>query len=154
MDYDAAAREIPKHVLFNGREGELVEKPIVVKQGEKIRIFFGNAGPNLISSFHVIGTIFDKVYREGDLISPLGKGIQTALVPAGGAVAVEMEMLVPGSYSIVDHSIFRIDKGAVGMTKARYLRQLGATCLLPWLQNLSIMAGRSALPVVAISWLL
>lgn len=64
-----------------------------------------------------IGQIFDKVYREGDLISPPARGIQTTLVPAGGSAVVEMDTTVPGSYTLVDHSIFRIDKGAVGFLK-------------------------------------
>lgn len=119
MDYVNSEREIPKHVLFNGREGALVEKPFVVNQDETVRIYFGNAGPNLVSSFHVIGGIFDKVYREGDVISPPAQSIQTTLVPAGGAVIVDMKMEIPGSYSLVDHSIFRIDKGAVGMIKVK-----------------------------------
>lgn len=119
MDYDAASKEIPKHVLFNGREGALVEKPCVMKQDQTLRIFFGNGGPNLISSFHVIGTIFDKLYREGDLESTPAKSVQTTMVPAGGSCVVEMKMKVPGSFTIVDHSIFRIDKGAVGMIKVK-----------------------------------
>mmetsp|Transcript_28560 Transcript_28560/g.53715 ORF Transcript_28560/g.53715 Transcript_28560/m.53715 type:complete len:213 (+) Transcript_28560:519-1157(+) len=119
VDYTAAANEIPKHVLFNGREGALVEKPLIVNQDDRVRIYFGNAGPNLISSFHVIGTIFDKVYREGDVISPPAKCVQTTLVPSGGAAIVEMEMPIPGSFTLVDHSINRIDKGAVGMIKVK-----------------------------------
>ena len=84
------------------------------KRGEKVRIFFGNAGPNLISSFHVIGEIFDNVYREGDLISAPGHGIKTTLVPAGGATVVEFGLEVPGEFTLVDHAIFRVEKGAVG----------------------------------------
>ena len=110
---------VMQHVLFNGREGALVEKPVVVKQNETVRIYFGNGGPNLVSSFHVIGAIFDKVWREGDLLSPPARSVQTTLVPAGGAVVVDMKMEIPGSFSIVDHSIFRIDKGAVGMIKVK-----------------------------------
>ncbi len=84
------------------------------KTGERIRIYFGNAGPNLISSFHVIGEIFDSVYREGDLVDPPAHSIQTTLVPSGGATAVEFQLEVPGTYTLVDHAIFRIEKGAVG----------------------------------------
>ena len=78
-----------------------------------IVMYVGNAGPNLISSFHVIGVIFDKVYREGDLISPPARGIQTTLIPSGGAAVVEWDAVVPGNYTIVDHSIFRIEKGRI-----------------------------------------
>ena len=70
----------------------------------------GNAGPNLISSFHVIGMIFDKTYREGDLYSAPARGLQTTLIPAGGASVVEFDAIVPGNYTLVDHSIFRIEK--------------------------------------------
>jgi hypothetical protein len=74
--YSAALAEHPESVVFNGREGALLETPLKARVGEKLRIFFGNGGPNLISSFHIIGAIFDKVYREGDLISPPARGIQ------------------------------------------------------------------------------
>ena len=75
----------------------------MAKQGERVRIFFGNAGPNLISSFHVIGAIFDKVYREGDVISPPARGIAVTAVPSAGTTVVEFDALVPGSYTLVDH---------------------------------------------------
>lgn len=109
--------EKPRYVVFNGRENALTESPLLTNQGDRVRIFFGNAGPNLISSFHVIGMIFDKCFREGDLISPPARGIQTTLVPAGGATVVEFDAVVPGNYTLVDHSIFRIDKGAIGFLK-------------------------------------
>jgi nitrite reductase (NO-forming) len=57
VDFDAATSETPKYVFFNGKEGALIERPLMVKQDERVRLFVGNAGPNLISSFHVIGAI-------------------------------------------------------------------------------------------------
>ena len=113
--YDKGLREQPNAVVFNGREGALTDKDMLKAQtGESIRIFFGNAGPNLISSFHIIGTVFDKVFREGDLISQPARSIQTTLVPSGGSTVVEFTPLVPGIYALTDHSIFRLDKGAIG----------------------------------------
>lgn len=107
--------ERPTHVVFNGRVGALQnEGKLRVRQGERVRIYFGNAGPNLISSFHTIGVTFDKVYREGDLVSAPARHIQTTLVPAGGAVVVEFDAVVPGTYTLLDHSIWRTEKGAVG----------------------------------------
>ncbi len=107
--------ENPKFVFFNGRYNRHVgEGALKAKTGEKVRIFFGNIGPNLISSFHVIGEIFDNVYREGDLVSPPAHSVQTTLVPAGGATVVEFGLEVPGNFTLVDHAIFRIEKGAVG----------------------------------------
>ncbi len=73
----------------------------------------GNIGPNLVSSFHVIGEIFDKVYREGS-VQDFQRDIQTTLIPAGAASIVEFKVEVPGTYVLVDHSIFRVDRGALG----------------------------------------
>jgi plastocyanin len=74
----------------------------------------GNAGPNFVSSFHLIGQIFDNVYREGDLISPPAHGLQTTLIPAGGSTVVEFTPRVPGTFLLVDYSIFRLHRGAAG----------------------------------------
>jgi len=107
--------EHPRFVVFNGRYGALMGKGVLkAKTGEKVRIYFGNAGPNFISSFHLIGEIFDKVYREGGLVDPPAHSIQTTLVPSGGATIVEFGVEVPGTYTLVDHAIFRIEQGAVG----------------------------------------
>jgi nitrite reductase (NO-forming) len=70
--------------------------------------------PNLISSFHLIGEIFDKVQYEGG--THFQENVQTTLIPAGGAVTVEFHTEVPGNYVLVDHAIFRaFNKGAVAI---------------------------------------
>ena len=118
FSHEDGSKEHPRFVVFNGRVGSLTGDGVLkAKTGERVRIYFGNGGPNLISSFHVIGEIFDNVYREGDLISAPGHSIQTTLVPAGGATVVEFQVEVPGDYTLVDHAIFRIEKGAVGFLK-------------------------------------
>ena len=89
------------------------EGALKAKTGETVRFFVGNIGPNLISSFHVIGVVFDNVYREGSLSEP-NHNIQTTLIPSGSASTVEFKTQVPGDYTMVDHSIFRINKGALG----------------------------------------
>jgi copper-containing nitrite reductase len=117
LNDDRLMDENPNYVVFNGRVGSMTNddgQPLLAKAGERVRIFFGNAGPNLVSSFHVIGAIFDKVYREGDLITPPARGLQTTLVPAGGASVVELVPTTPGTLTLVDHSIVRIEKGCVG----------------------------------------
>jgi nitrite reductase (NO-forming) len=117
FDMDKAVKEQPDYVVFNGKTGSLVgEKALTAKVGETVRIFMGNGGPNLVSSFHVIGEIFDKVYIEGgDMIN---KNIQTTMVPAGGSAIVEFKCEVPATLVLVDHSIFRaFNKGALGMLK-------------------------------------
>ncbi len=81
-----------------------------------MRLYVGNGGPNLVSSFHVIGEIFDKVWFEGG--TRFQENVQTTLIPAGGAAIVEFRIEVPGTYILVDHSIFRaFNKGALAMLK-------------------------------------
>ncbi len=114
---EKALEEKPDYVIFNGSVGSLVgDKAIKSSVGETVRLYVGNGGPNLVSSFHLIGEIFDKVYVEGgDLVN---ENIQTTLIPAGGASIVEFKTQVPGTCVIVDHSIFRaFNKGALGMLK-------------------------------------
>jgi nitrite reductase (NO-forming) len=117
FDMQKAIDETPTYVLFNGSEGALIgDNVLTAKVGEKIRIFFGVGGPNLTSSFHVIGEIFDRVYTEGG--QHVQENVQTTMVPAGGSTIVEFTVDVPGTYVLVDHSLFRaFNKGAVGMLK-------------------------------------
>ena len=117
FDMEKAIEEHPTYVVFNGAEGSLLgDKALKAKVGERVRLFVGNGGPNLVSSFHVIGEIFDRVYGEAG--TRYSEHIQTTLVPAGGAAIVEFKVDVPGSYKLVDHSILRaFNKGALGELK-------------------------------------
>ena len=119
LSLEKGLKEQPDYVVFNGRQGALLgENALRVKVGEKVRIFFGNIGPNGISSFHIIGEIFDQVYLEGAVNGVINRNVQTTLVPSSGATIVEFTIDVPGDYLLVDHSIFRIDKGAIGLISA------------------------------------
>ena len=110
---DKMEEEKPDFVVFNGSAGSLAkERALKAKVGETVRIFFGNAGPNSVSSFHVIGEIFDKVHPEG--AAETLSNVQSTLVPAGGATIVEFKAQVPGTYILVDHSLGRLKKGAIG----------------------------------------
>ena len=115
FDADKARDERPEYVVFNGRMGALLDAgALTAKVGEKVRLFVGNGGPNLISSFHVIGEIFDRVHPEGGFGGEVRQNIQTTLIPAGGATIVEFTVDLPGRYLLVDHSISRaMDKGAL-----------------------------------------
>lgn len=118
FDMEKAIREQPEYVVFNGAVGAIAgEHSLKANVGETVRIFIGNGGPGLISSFHMIGEIFDHVYQEGGTI-PNQKNVQTTLVPAGGAAIAEFRLDVPGNLILVDHSLFRaFNKGAIGMMK-------------------------------------
>ena len=115
---EKAIDENPTYVLFNGSEGSLTgDKALTAKVGETVRLYVGNGGPNLVSSFHVIGEIFDKVWFEGG--TRFQENVQTTLIPAGGAAIMDFHLEVPGSYVLVDHSIFRaFNKGALAILKA------------------------------------
>ena len=115
---EKAIDENPTYVLFNGMEGSMTgDKALSTKVGETVRLYVGNGGPNLVSSFHVIGEIFDKVWYEGG--TKYQENVQTTLIPAGGAAMMDFHMEVPGSYVLVDHSIFRaFNKGALAILKA------------------------------------
>nr|BFD60169.1 copper-containing nitrite reductase [Bdellovibrio sp. CKG001] len=112
-----AVEEKADYVVFNGNVGALVgDNAMKAKTGEKVRLFVGNGGPNLVSSFHVIGEIFDKVYVEGGKL--VNENVQTTLIPAGGSAIVEFKLDTTGTFILVDHSIFRaFNKGAIGMLK-------------------------------------
>ncbi|PCJ81685.1 MAG: nitrite reductase, copper-containing [Bacteroidetes bacterium] len=116
---EKAIAENPDYVVFNGKVGALVgDNALTANVGETVRIFMGNIGPNLISSFHIIGEHFDNVNVEaGSLVN---HDVQTTLIPAGGAAMVELKVEVPGTFLLVDHSIFRaFNKGALGMLKVQ-----------------------------------
>lgn len=117
FDNDKAVAEHPDYVLFNGKKGSMLGANMLeAKVGETVRLFVGNGGPNLTSSFHVIGEIFDNVYLEGG--SLVSHNIQTTMIPAGGSAIVEFKCDVPGEYVIVDHSLSRaFNKGAIGKLK-------------------------------------
>ena len=119
FDMKKAVDEDADYVVFNGKVGSLTgDNAITANVGETIRLYVGNGGPNLVSSFHVIGEIFDKVHVEGG--STINENVQTTLVPAGGAAIVEFKVDVPGTFILVDHSIFRaFNKGALGMLKVK-----------------------------------
>jgi nitrite reductase (NO-forming) len=116
LSMDKGLAEHADHVVFNGHAGALMgDNALKAKTGDHVRIYFGNIGPNGASSFHVIGEIFDKVYVEGAIHGLINQNVQTTLVPSAGAAIIEFKVDVPGSYILVDHSIFRIAKGAIGL---------------------------------------
>ena len=113
-----AIKEQPEYVVFNGKVGALMgSNALKMRAGEKVRLYLGNAGPSLVSSFHVVGEIFDDVYAEGGIVANQ-HNVQTTVVPVGGSAMVEFKVEVPGEYQFVDHSMFRaFNKGAMGTLK-------------------------------------
>ena len=117
-DADKMMNEDPTYVVFNGTfKGLTGDNAMQAKVGDTVRVFFGDAGPNLISSFHVIGEIMDNVHVEGGTL--VNHNVQTTAVPAGGATWAEFTINEPGDYILLDHAITRaMDAGAMAILHA------------------------------------
>lgn len=112
---DKLLDERPSHLMFNGSMNALTKTfNMNAVVGDEVRIFFGVGGPNLISSFHLIGEVFDRVYDLASFTSPPLTDVQTTLVPPGGATMVEFKVDYPGKYILVDHALSRAEKGLAG----------------------------------------
>ncbi|MEE9533223.1 MAG: multicopper oxidase domain-containing protein [Acidimicrobiia bacterium] len=116
-DRAAVTAEHPTMVVFNGAKGAIAgDNALQMNVGETARFYFVNAGLNLDSNFHPIGSHWDTVYQEAALLNRPLRGSQTTLVPAGGATVVELIGQVPSTIILVDHALARaFDKGALGM---------------------------------------
>ena len=113
--YDKLLNERPEYFVFNGSVGALTDLyPLKAKVGENVRIFFGVGGPNYMSSFHVIGEIFDRYYPLGAVEGQPILNPHVITVPAGGTAVTEMKLDVPGRYVLVDHALSRAERGLVG----------------------------------------
>ncbi|TDL73747.1 nitrite reductase [Rhodococcus qingshengii] len=127
-DLEDFTNGVPSNVVFsakalkegdlntNGTVGALVDTPLLAKVGDKVRIYINNVGPNEVSSFHVVGTVFNNVYIDGNPFN-LMKGLQTVMLPASGGAVVEFTVTKEGSYPIVTHQFNHVTKGAVGILK-------------------------------------
>lgn len=118
LDYDAALAKQPTVVAFNGHQNALIDHPLMVEKGDRVRLYALNVGPNDGTSLHVIGAIFDRIWYEGHPHN-LWRGMQTVLLGASnGAV---MEFIVPeeGEYVLVDHEMADAEKGAKGLIIAK-----------------------------------
>src|SRR5690625_2576273 len=125
-DLDDMTNGVPSQVVFstkalhegqpntNGTVNALKDEPLQAKAGEKIRIYINNVGPNEVSSFHVIGTIMEDVYLDGNPANHF-EGMQTVMLPASGGAVVEFTLKEEGTYPFVTHQFNHATKGAVGI---------------------------------------
>jgi nitrite reductase (NO-forming) len=117
LDWERLLTLAPDYVAFNGRANQYATHPIDVRPNELLRLYVVNAGPNRISSFHVVGGIFGRVFQDGSQSSPLS-GVQTVNVPVGGGSIFELRLRHPGDYPFVTHAFADATKGAVGVLRA------------------------------------
>ncbi|MBX6379460.1 MAG: nitrite reductase, copper-containing [Thermoflavifilum aggregans] len=117
FDMDAMMQEIPQYVLFNGAFKGLTSEgygPMHAKQHERVRIFFVDGGPNLSSSFHPIGNVWTRAWRDGGLANVPEKYLQTINVPPGSCAVVEMDLPIAETIHLADHSITRYARKGLG----------------------------------------
>ncbi len=111
----------PDFVVFNGVANQYVDAPLAVETGSRVRLFVLNAGPSVDSSFHIVGTIFDTVTKEGVHLVRGNEGSWGAqavdLAPAQGAI-VELTTAEDGLYPVVTHAFNLVGRGALGMLQA------------------------------------
>ncbi len=119
FDFDAMMAEEPTYVVLNGEAYAFTEDrygPISIEQGETVRVYWANGGPNLLSAWHPIGNVWSRLYRDGSLLSPPDRYVETAPVAPGTVAAGEMETPVPGPIKLVDHALSRVvNRGMLGV---------------------------------------
>jgi nitrite reductase (NO-forming) len=114
LDADRLKASQPTYTVFNGVHNGMVKKPLAAKPGERVRLFVLNVGPSKTSSFHVVGTIFDRVWLEGNPDNQM-RGMQTVLLGSSNSAIVEMMVPEAGSYIMVDHHFANASQGAIGL---------------------------------------
>jgi nitrite reductase (NO-forming) len=126
LDGERVRTKAPTYTVFNGRYNGMVDKPLPAKPGERVRLFVLNVGPSNTSSFHVVGTIFDRVWMEGNPDN-LQRGAQTVLLGSSNAAIVEFLIPEAGSYIMVDRHFANASQGAIGLIKAGGAAEGGET---------------------------
>jgi nitrite reductase (NO-forming) len=114
LDTENLKKAISSHTVFNGQLNGMVKEPLKSKPGERVRLFVLNVGPSKTSSFHVVGTIFDRVWMDGNPDNQL-RGMQTVLLGASSAAIVEMMIPEHGKYLMLDHQFADASQGAIGV---------------------------------------
>ena len=121
FDYDAMKSEDPTYVCLNGEAYAFTGNgygPVTVDKGERIRLFHANGGPNLTSSWHGIGNVWETFYRDGDVVSDPDRYVETAPVVPGSVAIAEIDTPVPGPIKLVDHALSRVvNKGMLGVVQ-------------------------------------
>lgn len=117
-DVTSARMRQPMYVTFNGKSKQYVQQPLEVKAGDRVRLYVLNTGANLTSSFHVVGTLFDKVWLDGNPHNEL-RGMQTVVLGSSNGAIVEFVAPEKGTYAFVDHSFASVEQGAIGLIEAK-----------------------------------
>jgi nitrite reductase (NO-forming) len=117
LDMAKARKMEPDWTTFNGYANQYVTHPLTAEPGETTRFWVVAAGPTLDTSFHVVGTTFDRAWVNGDMTNPPQQGVQTVGVPAGGGAVFDVKIDEEGLYPFVSHAFAHVDLGQVGLLK-------------------------------------
>jgi nitrite reductase (NO-forming) len=117
LDGDNLRKAAPNYTVFNGVHNGMVRKPLLAKPGERVRLYVLNVGPSKTSSFHVVGTIFDRVWMDGNPDNQF-RGMQTVLLGSSSSAIVEFMIPEAGQYIMVDHHFANASQGAIGLIDA------------------------------------
>jgi nitrite reductase (NO-forming) len=120
FDMAKAHTMAPDWVTWNGYAGQYVKHPLTAKPGETVRFWVVAAGPSFDTDFHVVGTLLDRAWIDGDMTQHLNN-VQTATVPAGGGGVFDVKIDQPGLYPFVSHSFASVDMGQVGLLKVGHV---------------------------------
>ena len=116
LDMTKARAMQPDWTTFNGYANQYVTHPLTADPGDTVRFYVVAAGPTLDTDFHVVGTIFDRAWVNGDM-TQFQQGVQTVGVPAGGGAVFDVKIDEPGLYPFVSHAFAHVDLGQVGVLK-------------------------------------
>ena len=117
LDGERLRNAMPNYTVFNGVHNGMVRNPLPAKPGDRVRLFVLNAGPSKTSSFHVVGTIFDRVWMDGNPDNQF-RGMQTVLLGSSSSAIVEFIVPEAGQYVMVDHHFANASQGAIGIIDA------------------------------------
>jgi nitrite reductase (NO-forming) len=113
LDWTKAMAMQPDYLAFNGYANEYADHPLHVQPHQRVRFYVVNAGPNLVTPFHLVGGVFERAYNDGDMSHWLN-GVQTTDVAPGGSAAFDARFDQPGVYGFVSHSFANVEKGELG----------------------------------------
>ncbi len=120
FDMAKAHQMAPDWVTWNGYAGQYVKHPLTANPGETVRFWVVAAGPSFDTDFHVVGTLLNRAWIDGDMTQYL-HNVQTATVPAGGGGLFDVQIDTPGLYPFVSHSFASVDMGQVGLLKVGHV---------------------------------
>jgi nitrite reductase (NO-forming) len=114
LDMGKAQQMLPDWVTWNGYANQYVAHPLTADPGDTVRFYVMDAGPSLDADFHIVGTLLNRAYVNGD-VTHWQSNVQTVSVPAGGGAIFDVRIDQPGLYPFVSHSFAAVDLGEVGL---------------------------------------